>query len=87
MLQIHVWLHGNAYDGAAEDRLKKAGFEVIDPKGKLLEWKDCALVPLRVEGGSSSEQVCNASCTRSNDLVVWARLRLRQVRFEVSREV
>ncbi|MCB9549185.1 MAG: hypothetical protein H6706_25560 [Myxococcales bacterium] len=52
---VWVWIYGDAFDD--EERLRTAGFEVIDPGRKLPDWADCSLVPLSLAGETSAEVV------------------------------
>ncbi len=54
---LWAWLFGDAFDDAAQQRMRERGFEVLDPTGRLPDWEACPLVPLRIEGASPTDQV------------------------------
>lgn len=66
---VWVWLYGKDLEEAAEERLKAAGVELIEAEGKLPDWADCALVPLRFEG-ASPEEIVEGVCRQLE--LVWS---------------
>jgi hypothetical protein len=54
---LWAWLLGDGWDEAAEARLKSVGFDLLVNEKNLPDWADCCLVPLRVSGATTGEQV------------------------------
>lgn len=56
---LWAWLCDEAYGRGRRQEIEQLGFEVLDPTRILTDWEEYALVPLRVTGATSMEQIEN----------------------------